>query len=45
MTGITVMAVYTRGQTVVAERTTYATVWWMAKREMMRPAMKRKTET
>jgi hypothetical protein len=44
MTGITVMAVYARVQTTIAERMMYATVWWMVKREMMRPARKRKTE-
>jgi hypothetical protein len=34
MTGITVMlAAYTREQTTVAERMTYATVWWIVKRD------------
>jgi len=44
MTGITVMAAYKRKQTTVAERMTYATVWWMVKSDMTRPARKRKTE-
>jgi len=44
MTGITVMAAYTREQKAVEVRTTYAMVWWVAKRETMRPARKRKIE-
>jgi hypothetical protein len=44
MTGITVIAVYARAQTAVAEKAMYATVWWMAKRDMTRPVKKRKTE-
>jgi hypothetical protein len=44
ITGITVMAAYTREKTGVEERTTYALVRWIVKRETMRPARKRKTE-
>jgi hypothetical protein len=39
-----VMAAYTREQTNVAERITYETVWRIVKRDMTRPARKRKTE-
>jgi hypothetical protein len=42
MTGITVMAACTREQTAVAARATYGMVWWIVKRETMRPARKRK---
>jgi len=45
MTGITVMAAYTWEQTAIAAKTTYAMMWWILRRETMRPARKRKTET
>jgi hypothetical protein len=44
MTGITVMAVYTRKQAMTADKMTYATVWWMVKRDTTRPAKNRKTD-
>jgi hypothetical protein len=43
--GIKVIAVYTSMQAPLTARTTNATVWWILKREMTRPAKNRKTET
>jgi len=45
MAGVKVITAYTTMQVKLEVRTTYATVWWILKRETTRPAKNKKTDT